>query len=286
MSQISSSVASLHRRIEAVKQTTDGKLQTGLLSPPLNLGTEMRHAEAVINTNLLIDGFLPDALISSEELIIANERHSDLSQKDHWESNGILEPLSFWSTLSTTSRTSILWIGGVSGNQDSWVTRLSVDIAQALRAQDLDMTIAFVFFDSLPRKQLTAIEFVKLAIARIIERRPELIIELPELLNLRSLRRSVSFLAYWRIFEQIITRLDATFLILDRIDTSARDTAGHSAIELILPRLLELVSKMAGKLRIIITSTQEPPSTYRQHPKLSSVWRDTSIRAMRRGERS
>jgi hypothetical protein len=286
MTQISSSVASLHRKIDAVKQSTEGRLQTDFLALPLNSETEMRHAEAVINANLIIEGFLPDAPTNSEELVIANERHSDLSHKDHWENNGILEPLSLWSTLSTTSHTSVLWIGGVSGNQDSWVTKFSVDTVRALRAQDLNMTLAFVFFDSLPGKQLTAIEFVKLAIARIIEERPELIMKLPELLNIRSLRRSLSFLGHWKIFEEMITRLDATFLILDRIDKSAQDTAGHSAVELILPRLLELEAKMTGKLRIIITSTQEPPSNYKQHPKLSLVWRDTSIRAMRREERS
>jgi hypothetical protein len=53
----------------------------------------------------------------------------------------------------------------------------------------------------------------------------------------------------------MIVRLNAIFLILDRIDASAQDAASHSAVELILLRILKLVSKMAGKLRIIITST-------------------------------
>jgi hypothetical protein len=245
----------------------------------------MRQVEAVLNANRLIEEFLPDAPLSAEELIVALEGHSELSPKDHWENNGVLEPLSLWSATSMTSNTSILWIGGLCGNQDSWVTKLSMDIVHALSAQDLSMTLTYVFFDSLPGKRLTATEFVKLAIARTIEQRPQLIMELPGLLNTRSLRRSSTFVSYWGIFEQMITCLDATFLVLDRVDACARDTTGQPAMELILPRLLELVAKMAGKLRVIITSTQVPPSTYSKHPKLSSLWRDTSIRAMRRDDR-
>lgn len=125
---------------------------------------------------------------------MAQKKNSNLSQKDHWENNGVLEPLSVWSALSTTSAASLLWIGGQSGNEGSWVTELSVDIVIALSAQDLNVTLGYVFFDSLPGKTLTATEFMRLAIARIIEQRPQLIIELPGLLNTRMLRRSSSFL--------------------------------------------------------------------------------------------
>jgi hypothetical protein len=286
MTQISSSIANLDRKIEAVKQKTEGKLQNKISSPSTNPETGLRHFESVLNANLLIESFVPDAPINSDEIIMAQKRHSNLSQRDHWENNGVLEPLSVWSTLSTTSETSVFWIGGQGRKEDPWVTELSVDIVLALSAQDINMTLAYVFFDSLPGKILTATEFMRLVIARIIEQRPQLILELPAVLNTRSLRQSSSFLTCWRIFEQIVMRLDATFLILDRIDVSGEGAADGSTVELILPRILELVSRMAGKLRVIITSTQKPPTAYEKHPKLSSFWRDTGIRPVRREDRS
>ncbi|KAH9206634.1 hypothetical protein DL95DRAFT_469430 [Leptodontidium sp. 2 PMI_412] len=269
MTQMDSSIANLYKDMKTVKEKTE----------------QLWYFESILHVNHLIESLLPDTPTSSEEIIMARNRHSNLSQKDRWENNGILQPLSIWSAASTTSDTSVLWIGGQTGQKDTWVTELSVDIVQALRCQDINMTLAHIFFDIIPGKVTTATDFIKLVIVRIIEQRPELIMELPRLLNTRSLRQSSNFLACWGIFEQIVMRLDTTLLILDRIDVSGQSTTDSSTIELILPRLLDVVSRMAGKLRIVITSTKKPPIAYKRHPNLSSLWLDTGIRPMKRDDR-
>lgn len=93
---------------------------------------------------------LQDALLSS-----SGEQHWDadealtrlesydfrLSPKDRWDNNGVLKELLIWSHDS--GHDPVLWIGGSSGNQDTWSTDLSLDVVQALRPQM--PTVIYVF---------------------------------------------------------------------------------------------------------------------------------------------
>lgn len=232
--------------------------------------------------NLLIESLIVDLPTNQEELTLAQETHARLSYKDQWENNGIVDVLSEWSG---SERASLLWIGGRSGNQDSWVTHFSVDLVTALMSQTADVTLAHAFFDCNSDRSLTAIDFMKMTIARIVEQRPVTVIELPELLNTRVLRSTSTFPRLWMVFERLIDCLGATFLVLDRIDGGADNEQGLTVAEELLPKLLGLVSRYPDKVKVIITSVEEPPNTCGGNSLLSSVWLDTGTRQVERSRR-
>jgi hypothetical protein len=231
---------------------------------------------------MLIESFIPDALTSADELNMAQRMTLRLSMKDHWENNGILDYLATWSN---SDQPSLLWIGGQSGNQDSWVSELALDIVIALGSQGLGDILAHVFFHCVEDRPLTALDFARLLIARTVEQRPTIVLEMPELLNTRVLRRANSFTQAWSILEAVIKRLGKAFFIIDRADAAAESEDGTSAIDDLLPRLLGAVEQNAGELKAIVTSTQAPPTVWANDPRLSSVWLNTGIASKKRERR-
>jgi len=244
--------------------------------------TGLQHFQAVHNVNLLVEAFATDLPTSSEELSWARESNAKLSFKDQWENNGIVDVLSEWANSEVAS---LLWIGGQSGNQDSWVTQFSADLVTALNSQTTDVTLAYGFFDSCPDRALTARDFVKTTIARIIEQRPRILLELPELLNTRMLGPSSTFSRCWTVLDGLIDRLSAVFFVLDRVDAGADNEQGLPVAEELLPKLLGLVSKSPDKVKIIVTSSEEPPIAYQGDSMLSLIWLDTGTRQVERNRR-
>lgn len=55
-----------------------------------------------------------------------------LSQRDHWATNGVLAALLAWSRAG---RDRLLWVGGRSGGRESWVSDFAGDLVQALLPQ-------------------------------------------------------------------------------------------------------------------------------------------------------
>jgi hypothetical protein len=219
--------------------------------------------------------------MSSEELAWTGERKAKLSMKDHWENNpDILENLRCWSKSKPVP---LLWIGGRSSNHDCWVTELSADIVRALSSQNTDMTLVFTFFQRGQTHLRTPMDFVKLVISRILELHPLLVVKMPKLLNPRMVRWASTFTRLWAILDSIIDRLDATFLIIDRIDLAADDQDGTSGAELLLPKLLDLVLKHADRLKVIVTSMYKQPHALEND--LQWIWWDTNIRPSKRDRR-
>ena len=231
---------------------------------------------------MVLNMIAPEAPLPSEELVAARSRHCNLSPRDHWENNGVLAPLSDWSSHSLSMESSLLWIGGASGNQDSWVTELSADIVEAITKQSLHVVLVYVFFDSIEGYKLTTQDFLRLLIARIIQQRPMLVLEVPELLNPRLLRQEGSVEMHWQVLETLLFNLNAAFLVIDRIDAASSDQSGRAASENIVPKLMELVSRLLGRLRVIVTSRERPPAAMEHHPRLSSIWRDTAKKPAKR----
>ena len=71
------------------------------------------------HSRTLQDSLLAEGYDAEDELEIVTSRQYQLSQKDHWENNGVLDVILSWSQ---EGRDSLLWVGGSSGNQDTWVT--------------------------------------------------------------------------------------------------------------------------------------------------------------------
>ncbi|ETS86640.1 hypothetical protein PFICI_00468 [Pestalotiopsis fici W106-1] len=177
-----------------------------------------------------------------------------LSPIDRWENNGILENLVAWSH---GRHGPLLWVGGQSGNRDSWVTDLSMDIVQAFLPQS--MTTLFVFcsdmaFNSLPPNPIL---LVKLLIAQLLELHPHIPYENPIFYSLQRFRHAATFDQVWRIFESLIGNLTEVFLVIDRVEM-CKPGGQASLTGDLLPALARLLAETSGR-RAILTSIYNPP---------------------------
>lgn len=256
--------------------------RTTFEAKPLISALEWRSYQATHNANSLIESTFPDIFPGEEEINLARQSRSKLSEKDHWENNGILDYLPEWPDSKVPS---LLWIGGQSGNQDPWITEFSADVVSALSSQDTNGVQVHVFLQSGQTRTQAAVDILRTLIARFIEKRPTLLMKLPEFLNSRTLRRTESLSQTWGILERIVDQLEATFIIIDRLDLGHTDVDDVSAAEQLLPKLLGLAELGSEKVKIIVTSIQEPPLKWQNDTRLSSVWLDTGTRRVQRDRR-
>ncbi|KAK0643995.1 hypothetical protein B0T16DRAFT_392430 [Cercophora newfieldiana] len=142
---------------------------------------------------------LGDAPDASEELDAVVSRGFKLSQKDHWENNGALADITYWSQ---NQRNLLLWIGGASGNQDSWVTETSVDIIRALEPRMVP--VLFAFCDQPDDHRPTVMGLVRRLLGQLLDQRPELAYSRPDLCDTwRLKRRSSTFPKLFSVFEEL-----------------------------------------------------------------------------------
>jgi hypothetical protein len=178
-----------------------------------------------------------------------------LSPKDHWENNGILEDLVKWSRASYPS--SLLWIGGQSGNQDPWVTELSLDIVQALLPQPITVLYIFCSDAASALEEFTPAKLVKLLIMQLLRIHPQLAYENPMSFSVLRLQNASTFAALWRILEELTSDLTGVYIIIDRIEECMIDEDADLKTDL-LPSLAQLVHSVAGS-KAIVTSIYELP---------------------------
>jgi hypothetical protein len=202
--------------------------------------------------------------------------------KDSWENNGILDLLPEWAGSKCSS---VLWIGGQSGNQDPWITAFFADVVTALSSQGTNWVQVQAFLQQGQIPARSPVEIVRALIVQLIEKRPTLLMELSDLLNSRTLRRTVSLSQTWAILESIVGLLKTTFILIDRMELVQTDEEDIAAVEHLLPKMLSLAELGFEKVKIIVTSTQEPPSKWQRDVRLSSVWLDTGIRPGKRDRR-
>jgi hypothetical protein len=231
--------------------------------------------------NAIIQSLIPDIPTKTNELQVAASAKNSLSPKDSWENNGILEVFLEWNEIETPT---VLWICGRSGGRDSWVTQFSHDIIEAISSQDLETTIVYCFFDRSSAEPVSATTFVRRAIARILEQRPRLVMDLPEIMNPRVLNSDSDFAHYWVILEQMLAELNEVVFVIDRIDM-ARDDERSTGVDKLLPKLLQLVRTYSDETKIIITSVEEPLAKYANDARLSMVHLDTVTRPAQREQR-
>lgn len=198
----------------------------------------------------------PDALYWDADGALSRltRRGFRLSPKDHWDNNGVIEKLVRWSRTPCP----LLWIGGQSGNQDPWVTELSLDIVQALLPQQ--MTVLYVFCADVASASgsFTPADLVRLLIAQTLRIHPQLAYEDPLSYSALRLQNASGFDDLWEIFEELGSSLTSIYIVLDRIEECGFDDDADLKTDL-LPSLARLVHGISGS-RAIVTSTYEVPS--------------------------
>lgn len=218
---------------------------------------------------------LQDALIMSEPNLYwdAGEaltripaRGFRLSQKDHWENNGILDYLLGWSSTSS----SVLWVGGSCGNQDSWITEMSLDIAHVLLSHRV--SIVYIFCSDFTEAPLTPTRLVKILVSQLLEMHPEVPYENTTYFSLTRIRNTTTFTGVWQIFERLVMSVGEVFILIDKVEACTVDDSADLKTDL-LPSISRLVDKAPGT-RGIITSVYEAPKNH----QIEQVYVDTARR--------
>ncbi|KAK9779115.1 hypothetical protein SCAR479_03982 [Seiridium cardinale] len=227
------------------------------------LGVESEMNKMRVHDMVRYAHVLQNALIAPHESYIDAQdvlsslvvRGFRLSQRDHWENNGVLEDLIRWSR--SPEHSPLLWIGGRSGSQDPWVTELSLDIVKALLPH---VTVIHVFCSELARIPdfPTPRDVVKALVAQLLEIHPELVYDDAVYYNERRFKNTSSFRAVWQIFENLMTSLSDVFVVIDRIEECYADDDDAGLRNDLLPSLTSLL-RSSRRARAIVTSTLYPP---------------------------
>ena len=222
---------------------------------------------------------LQEVLLSSgrdaeEELELVISLKPQLSERDHWENNGVLSDLVVWSQ---NDHNLLQWIGGSSGNRDTWVTEMSADLVQAL--QQRPISLLFVFCGQPDSEPLTPIALIRRLIVQLLDLHPELAYQRPELCNTWRFQKLVTFTQVWRVFHQLAARVPNLFIVIDRVEDCQADEQADLVHQL-LPLLIDLAESVS-EISVIVTSVFEPPAEIEGLPFYWS-YIDTSKRAGRR----
>jgi len=145
--------------------------------------------------------------------------------------------------------------------------------------RDEGVKIAYIFCEASIGSLHSEVDFVKILLARILEQLPTLILELPHLLNARTLQRALTLEKIWEIMEAVAKRLPTYFfLVVNRFDVFQAKM--QDLEDQVVGNFLNLgVDKT--KLRMIITSSGRPTHTIQERGSLSWVWLDTSTNPAR-----
>lgn len=213
---------------------------------------------------------------SAEDLSMTLDRRYRLSPKDHWENNGVLQHLRTWSE---TGRTELLWIGGTSGNQDSWVSKLSVDMIRALQTQML--TLVYVFCEQRSNAALTPIALTRKLLAQILNLHPEIPYEHPELCDPQRIQNAASFAQMWEICMDFASHVKNLFVIIDRIEECEAPQPADVTHQL-LPRLVKWAAGNSN-VSLMLTSACNPPDEILNLP-IFALYTETTKKAIKRYE--
>ena len=217
----------------------------------------------------------PDEFEQGDDPTRFSRQDFHLSPKDQWENNGILEHLITWSA---SGRNSLLWIGGSSGNQDSWVTDFSLDMIQAFQTQS--STLLYALCGNLSSARFfTPCTLVTSLIMRVLNIHPSLAYQNPDICNQRRFVRAKTFNQLWCIFLELAVQIPELFIIVDRVE-QCRPNQDANLSSHLLPNLMEL-AKGERRISVIVTSVYDPPEGFGDHD-LTSVYIDTGKRARRR----
>lgn len=176
----------------------------------------------------------------------------------------MLDYLQEWNQLESAS---ILAIFGPTEERDTWVTEFSLDMIQAFQVQDL--LVAAAMCDRPAGQIFTPTTVIKKLICQVLEQRPELTVEVPDILNLRVFQKITNFNETCCLFRSVVARMTTPFaIIVDRIDCCQADMSDGDPQDLV-GFLSKLLTEHARQLKIIITSAEEPPEDEDLDPELA-----------------
>ncbi|PVH97972.1 hypothetical protein DM02DRAFT_630669 [Periconia macrospinosa] len=233
--------------------------------------SSVHNFHAVNHSLALTDVLLPTASTADEQLSLVRKQIFNLSPKDHWYENGVLKAFDNWSAYG---RLELLWIGGRSGNQDTWITEMSIDLIDALQMQDL--TLLHVFCE-MTDEPITAATLIKRLVAQLLDRHPDIAFRQPKTYNVRRFRRATTFTRLWAIFEALVRELTSSvFILIDRIEECDHEFNKDDSdlSHQLLPYLMGLASD-AEHVSVIVTSTYEPPESLVGEEELRHFYQDT-----------
>jgi hypothetical protein len=175
----------------------------------------------------------------------------------------------------------VLWIGGSSGNQENWVTEMSVHLIRALEFQE--KTIIFVFCSE-STQHVTPLLLVEQLIIQLLEAHPLLAFHDADRINSRRLKKTNNFPQLWNLWQSLVAEIGDIFIVVDRVDLCSSD--GEVSIEEdVLPGFLDIVQQHEH-ISMIFTSAFEPPERLAgDSSKLQSTWVDTVVSAHRRHDK-
>lgn len=241
-----------------------------------NKSTDITSFQAKSYVQTLRQSAFPHVVDADEELKNVVNHGFRLSPKDHWENNGVLGNLLEWSQAG---RKSMFWVGGQSGNQDTWVTELSVDLIHALDSQD--KPVVYVFCAGPPGAEVTPTMLLRRLILQVLELYPLLALHNPERINLRRLKKAESFEQLWQLWTFLAAQPKEIFVLVDRLD-KCKPGNNLSIVKGVLPRFIKMLHDYSH-VSMIVTSVTDPPPELQN--TVQSVFVDTGKRPVERHRR-
>jgi hypothetical protein len=179
---LASSVAVLNHKLNEIHSSNIGKLHVSQykLEHELKSTVEWTMVQIIEHANNLRTALDSDEDDTSDEINWYQEKKFQLSPRDGWEENGILDEIRFWAK---SDRNQLFWASGACGpNHDTWVTRFALDAIDAFRSQAAPL--AYVLCDA--NEEMTPHLLCQKLISRILDQDPTAVLQDPRVFNARS----------------------------------------------------------------------------------------------------
>jgi hypothetical protein len=244
---------------------------------PLTESLVTTLAQSTAIAQMLLGILLPNGQDLEDELDLWQTVSFRLSPGDHWDKNGMLDELTLWGR----SEDNLFFVVGPCGTKDSWVTSFSLDVIRMLQSQEVLLT--FALCDRPHFEKWCPAMLLKRLIGQLLEQNPLLVLEEPQIFNVRNFQKLKEMHQVWQRFEKIAARLNSLVIVIDRIDCCREQgTTRNSTMEDLIRNLMNLAAQHRGKVKIIITSADEPPQSLCEDIRLRYVLIDTQKRPRRR----
>ena len=246
---MASNITSLKSSLDALQLNQDSKVffdewqRTDIFAAGMHAFQVRLWSDSLINT------LLPSNRTAREELKLWQGREFRLSPKDHWKVNGILDYL---EQCNSQPHASILIVLGPTCDRDSWVTEFTLDTIQAFQVQS--ELVIFVMCDRMGREHYTPVVLIKTIICQVLEQRPTLILEDPEIFNSRLFEKTGEFTQSCELLGRMVARLNSIAILIDRIDRCQPDLSDPEAD--LFRFFVQLIQMHRKRTKIIVTSTE------------------------------